>query len=268
MKKKVISLLPVYFKDKPEYFEKALNSLLNQETDILVLCDGPLTELQNTIIQKYTSKIQVHYFPYNRGLAAVLNDGIRYSLDNHYEFIARMDADDIALPDRLEKQISFLLQHPEVDIVGGAIEEIDENDQPRGKIVKYPLNHADCFHFFTKRDPLAHPAVIFRKRFFEKAGLYNVAYLKNQDTILWFEGFKKGCIFANIPDVVLKFRITDDFFKNRRSGIKRAWKMLKDRFYINKTLQYGLKSYFYAFAMFLITISPSIIKKLVYKLLR
>ncbi|MCX7987076.1 MAG: family 2 glycosyl transferase, partial [Bacteroidales bacterium] len=156
----------------------------------------------------------------------------------------------------------------QIDVVGGAIEEIDENSLPTGKIVSYPLTHEACFKFFSARDPLAHPAVMFRKTFFEKAGLYNEAYRKNQDTQLWFAGFKAGCIFANLPTVVLQFRITQDLFKSRRSGWRRAYKMLLDRWQINRELNYGIKAYLYALGMFLITIAPSHIRRWAYKTLR
>ena len=81
-----------------------------------------------------------------------------------------MDADDIALPDRFEKQIAYLEAHPEVDMVGGAINEIDENGNDRGKTTRYPCESDLCRAFFAKRNPVAHPTVMFRRSFFEKAG--------------------------------------------------------------------------------------------------
>ncbi|MGC8823786.1 MAG: glycosyltransferase [Bacteroidales bacterium] len=268
MNTNIICLLPLFINDQAAYLLKALDSVVCQNCNVVLLCDGPIDKSHEQVLQKFLDKVEVLHFPTNRGLAAVLNDGIRYAFEHGYEFIARMDADDIAMPDRFEKQINFLLQHPEVDVVGGAIEEIDEFDRPKGKTIRYPLTHKACYQFFSARDPLAHPAVMFRKRFFEKAGLYNEAYRKNQDTQLWFAGFKNGCIFANLPDVVLKFRITDDFFKSRRSGWSRATKMLADRWVINRELKYGISSYIYALAMFVLTITPARIRRWAYKVFR
>jgi len=269
--KNTITLLPVYCKDQLSYFISAFKSLLYQtyQSDILIIVDGEINEeFKNYIYKGKSDNIRVLFFPINRGLAAVLNDGVRYAFENGYEFIARMDADDISMPDRFEKQINFLIEHPEVDVVGGAIEEIDENGQSRGKVIYYPLTHEECYRFFAARDPLAHPAVVFRRRFFEKAGLYNEAYRKNQDTQLWFAGFKNGCIFANVPDIVLQFRITNDLLTSRRSGWIRAKKMLADRWIINRELHYGISAYLFAIAMFVITIMPAWLRRWAYQTFR
>lgn len=269
---KIAILLPIYYNDNPNYVKESIESILNQSYpnfQLIILIDGPLTNALNNTLNHYTNRnITQLRFEINRGLAAVLNDGINYGFDQNYNFFARMDADDIAIPDRLEKQINFLIQHPEVDVVGGAIEEIDENGKLKNKIIYYPLTHDACYHFFSKRDPVAHPAVLFRKSFFEKAGFYNEHYRKNQDTILWYQGFKNGCIFANLPDVVLKFRTTFDFYNQRRSGLKRAITMTKDRFKINKYLKYGLKGNIFAILSFILTIAPVWLKKFAYKKLR
>jgi len=269
----VIVLLPVYSKDKLDFFISSFNSIARQTylTHILILIDGEVeNDMMNylKLVSNENKFVVTMFFPTNRGLAAVLNDGIRYCMQQGYEFIARMDADDIALPERIEKQINFMISHPEVDVVGGAIEEIDEKGNPKNKIVQYPLTHQECYRFFSKRDPLAHPAVMFRKRFFEKAGWYDEKYRKNQDTQLWYQGFKNGCIFANLPDVILQFRVSDAFYKSRRGGWKRALQMLKDRIKINKELNYSRIAYLYALGMFFITIAPTFVRKLAYKFLR
>ena len=183
-----------------------------------------------------------------------------------YDYYARMDADDIALPDRFEKQVKFLKEHSEVDVVGGAIEEIDGNDVLRGKHIAYPLTHEDCRKFFRYRDPLAHPAVMFRARFFEKvSGGYRNEYRKNQDTMLWYDGFMNGCVFANMHDVLLHFRVNDDFYK-RRKGWKRAIQMLRNRLKINNALGYDISANLFAIAMFGMTVSPLWVKKILYRM--
>lgn len=269
---KVAVLIAVYAGDKPEFFREALQSLKDQtyaQTHIILLIDGAIGEALQEVIEEFRAEIsQVIATDQNMGLARALNTGLKYCFRMKYTFIARMDADDIALPDRIEKQIRFLEKNPETDVVGGAIDEIDAYAASRGKIILYPETHGACFRFFAKRDPLAHPAVMFRKSFFDKAGLYSGNHRKNQDTWLWYKGFKTGCRFANIPDVVLKFRITGEFFKSRRAGIQRAQKIFTDRLEINRELGYGIKANVFALAGFLLTISPPFVKKFAYKKLR
>ena len=95
-----------------------MNSQTYRRFDLIILVDGVVSEKLKDII-KNTPNTNTVVFEYkiNRGLAFVLNDGIRYCLKNHYQFIGRMDADDISLPYRLEKQIKFLEKNPQTDVV-------------------------------------------------------------------------------------------------------------------------------------------------------
>ena len=263
-------LLPVYKKDNPIHFKIAINSLLTQTYDKLIIyigCDGSLSRELDAIISEYMNdcRLKIIRFSQNRGLAMVLNDLIHEARKDNVEYLARMDADDISLPDRIKKQLIFLKENPDNDVVGGAIEEIDSDGNSKNKIIRYPLTHSDCRKFFRYRDPLAHPATFFRMSFFDKAKGYRNEYRKNQDTILWFDGFQNGCVFSNIQEVVLKFRVNETFY-DRRNGIKRAKQMLKDRIKINKSLNYDLSANLFAIAMFIMTISPQFLKKLLYKI--
>jgi len=267
----VAVLLPVYRNDSINYLKKSVGSILEQTMDqfhIYIGVDGPvgpnLDECLKVLNQE--TNITVVRFETNRGLACVLNDLISICKNEGCDYYARMDADDISLPDRFEKQMKYLDEYPDVDVVGGAIEEIDGNDQLRGKHVEYPLTHEECRKFFRYRDPLAHPAVMFRDRYFEKVPSgYRNEYRKNQDTMLWYDGFMNGCVFANLKDTILHFRVNDDFY-NRRNGWKRAKQMLCDRLKMNKALGYDISANLFALAMFCMTVSPSWVKKFLYKI--
>ena len=270
---RILISIPVYRNDTPSYVEKSISSIVCQlkENDKLIIqVDGFINDDLNKSILKYLDykNISIFFYKINRGLPSVLNEAIQYFIDNNFTYFARMDADDISMPDRLEKQYLFLENNKDIDVVGGAIEEIDEFSNSRGKIVYYPLSHNECLKFFKQRDPIAHPTAFFRKSYFEKAGIYNETYKKNQDTILWYNGFKNNCKFANLDEVILKYRITNDFFVNRRSGWNRATNFLKDGFFINYNLGFGILSYLYAFIFFILTISPTFLKKIAYKYLR
>lgn len=268
---KLAVVLPVYMKDIPEYVSLSVDSILNQSYinyKLFIGVDGPVEEDLAKQINTYSSndKIEICWFPDNRGLPIILNDLVTKSFEEGFEFIARMDADDISLPERLQHQMDYLMKHPDIDVVGGWISEIDEKSELSGKIIHYPLSSEDCRAFFATRNPLAHPAVLFRKTFFEKAGSYNPVYRQNQDTILWYVGFMCGCKLANIPEVVLKFRVTMAMFKKRRSGYELAKRTLKDRLMINQDLGYGLKANIYAYLYFLMMISPALLKKIAYRM--
>ena len=268
---KIGVLFPVYINDREDYLYIAVESIIKQSYNNYILyigVDGVVNKNMESYLNSFDTQQKVHvvWFEKNRGLACVLNNLICIAKQDGCDYYARMDADDIALPDRFEKQVKYLEEHPDVDVVGGAIEEIDGNDLLRGKHVEYPLTHDECRKFFRYRDPLAHPAVMFRARYFEKvASGYRNEYRKNQDTMLWFDGFMNGCVFANLKDTVLNFRVNDDFY-NRRSGWKRAKQMLRDRLKINKALGYDISANLFAFAMFCMTVSPSWVKKVLYKI--
>jgi glycosyltransferase involved in cell wall biosynthesis len=272
---KIAVILPVYKKDKVEYMSKAVESIVLQtykDIHIFIGVDGPvgddIKEYLNLIGQQV--KVSVICFSENRGLACVLNDLLDICFRDGYEYIARMDADDISMTDRLEKQITYLEKHPEIDVVGGAIKEIDEEGNSRNKTIVYPVTPKECKAFFAKRNPHAHPAVMFRKSFFEKLNgkKYRPEYRQNQDTMLWYDGMMAGTQHANIPDVILRFRMTDTMFKKRRNGWAFAKKQFTDRLMINKGLGYGFAADVYGFAMFCMLISPAWVKKIAYRVFR
>lgn len=271
---KVAVILPVYKNDKVPYIKLSVDSILNQSyknIHLYIGVDGPInSELEECLkLYEQDERVDVKWFKENRGLAIVLNALLDICFDKKYEYLARMDADDISITNRIEKQMAYLQQHPNIDIVGGAIEEIDEFSNSRGKTIVYPLTPDDCFKFFAKRNPHAHPAVMFRKRFFEKIGhYYRPEYRQNQDTMLWLDGFVNGTNNANIPDIILKFRMTDSLFKKRRNGWKFAKKQFRDRLYINRKLKYGVMADVYGFAMFCLLIAPTGIRKMAYRIFR
>ena len=278
MNKTVTVMLPVYKKDNPAFFEESLASVLGQtyqDIKVLVGVDGPVEgKLAETLKEvEKNERVEVIYFKENRGLACVLNDLVARSRELGVEYLARMDADDKCVSDRFERQMAYLQEHLDVDVVGGKIEEIDQNGEKNGKSVQYPLTHDDCRKFFRYRDPLAHPATFFRMRYFDKVAKkngkintwYRPEYRKNQDTMLWFDGFMSGCVFANLHETVLHFRVAKDFY-GRRNGWKRAKQMMRSRMEINKAMKYDVSANLFALAMAIMTVSPTWLKKFLYRI--
>ncbi len=266
-------LLSVYALESDFYLEQALNSIWHEQSlkpsEIILVKDGPVTDELNQVINKYQSELgdvlKIISLDENKGLAYALNVGIKYC---SYPYIARMDTDDVSTKDRFLKQITFLMNNPDIDVVGCAISEIDENNVVIKDCVQYPLTHQDLYQFFSKRDPLAHPTAVFRHTFFEKVGKYREDVPLAEDTLLWYEAFKSNCKFANIPDIGLLFRRTNAFYR-RRSNWNKSKSLLKFRLlYINRDLGYGVMADLYALAYFGISLMPSIVKKFLYRFLR
>lgn len=270
---KLAVIMSLYKNDVMQCVRLAVESILGQsykDFDFYIQYDGPIRPKVDEYLSGIADdRVKIQRRDENKGLAQSLNDLLSIVLPLGYEYIARMDADDIALLDRFEKQIAYLENHKDIDCLGGAINEINENGENRGKITKYPCSPEDCRAFFAKRNPVAHPTVMFRRSFFEKAGWeYPMDFVRNEDTRLWHEGYKHGCVIANLPDVLLNFRMTDAMFTQRRNGKAFAKSQLELRKMINKDLQFGFMANVYAYAMYLLMISPSWLLKLAYRILR
>lgn len=268
----MIVLMSVYKSDNSEHLKLSVDSILNQTYQdffLMIGIDGGVKEQLSRAIADYENnpKVRLYWFVENRGLTAVLNNLLEEGKKLQPTYFARMDADDISKKDRFEKQMRYLEANPELDVIGGAIEEIEYDGKLNGKVINYPLTHQECFEFFATRNPLAHPAVMFRASFFDKVTSYNASYKKNQDTELWYRAFKTGCKFGNLQDVVLSFRISKDMYK-RRGGTKFALEVLKLRNEINKGLRYGLKAKIFGYAYYIMAISPGWVKKNAYKIFR
>ena len=270
--KQMVVLMSVYKNDNPEHLRLSVDSILNQTyQDFLLLIgvDGAIgVDLADTLYSyDKNPKVKILWFEDNRGLTAVLNNLLDEGKKLHPAYYARMDADDISYTDRFEKQVKYLMANPELDVIGGAIEEMKYGGSLNGKVIQYPLTHQECFDFFATRNPLAHPAVMFRASFFDKVSSYNASYKKNQDTELWYRAFKAGCKFGNLKDVVLTFRVSKDMYK-RRGGTKFAKEVLKLRNEINKGLGYGLKATLFGYAYYIMAYSPGWVKKFAYRVFR
>lgn len=266
-------LISVYKKENSVFLDKALKSIWDHQllkpNQIVLIKDGELTLELEMVIKKWVDRLdttlKIVKLNQNIGLALALNEGLK-SCD--FEYIARMDSDDIATPSRFLEQQLFLDKNPRIDVVGTYISEIDEKDYIVKELVKLPLFHDDLLLFFKKRNPLIHPATMFRKSFFNKAGIYSNELMLAEDFHLWYKGFLAGCRFANIPIIGLKFRRTSDFYGRRRS-FKKIYGLLVFRITkCNRHLDLGIKSDLYAIIYFLIQLSPRFIQQFTYNILR
>ena len=213
----------VYKNDDVEYVKVALDSMLIMQSvkpsEIVLVQDGPvsydISRLLIDYIDKYGSIINIIKLEKNGGLGNALKIGVENA---KYEIIARMDSDDIAAPDRFEKQIAYLESHPECDIVGGQITEfIGEPSNIVGRR-EVPLDNENIYKYMKSRCAFNHPTVMFRKSAVLSVGNY-MDWFWNEDYYLWIRMMMKGCMMANLPDVLVNMRSGLDQY-SRRGGKK------------------------------------------------
>lgn len=216
-------LMSVYYKEKPEYLHQALESIWDNQTlkpdEIILVEDGKLTVELYEIIEQWGEKLNGRLkripLPENQGLAKALNTGIKYCSG---EYIARMDSDDISASERFEKQTRFLKNNPDIDILGSAIREFKDNFE-ESNIRYYPKTTEKAIGYIVKASPFAHPSVMFRRNIFDDGNIYPEKYSANEDIALWFHLLKKEYKVANLVDILLYYRISENFYE-RRSKIK------------------------------------------------
>lgn len=229
-------LLSVYQKEQAEYLRQCLDSLSGQTLppdEIVLVKDGPLTPELDCVIDEYARKhpeMKVVALPQNRGLGCALNEGLKHC---SFSLVARMDTDDIAKPERFEKQIRVFTEHPEVDVCSAWIEEFYDDPRQVVSVKKLPEHQQEILRYARKRCPVNHPATMFRKEKVLEAGGYPPIPMY-EDYGLWVRMLARGCRFYNLPESVLYFRTSPDTFK-RRGGweyVKKEINLLK---YMRKT---------------------------------
>jgi len=198
-------LLPVY--NAYKYVAIAIESILNQTfTDFeFLILDDCSSDRSWEIIQNYQkmdNRIIAIQNDVNLGGCNNLNKGLKLSKG---KYIAGIDNDDWFYPDKLEKQFNFMESHPEVGIVGGVMEIINSNGKVIGKR-RYNLTDDEIRKKIFRYSPFAHPLIMIRKSILDKVGYYNDAYAPADDYDLYFR-IGKVSKFANLPDVILKYRV-------------------------------------------------------------
>lgn len=150
----------------------------------------------------------------NRGLGKALNEGLKYC---SHELVARMDTDDIAMPERFEKQLAVFKKYPDIDVVGAWINEFEDNVSNIKSVRKLPELPDDIRQFAKRRNPINHPVVMFRKSAVLAAGGYRHFPLF-EDYYLWIRMLMNGAKFYNIQESLLYFRFSSEMFKRRGDG--------------------------------------------------
>lgn len=213
-------LMSVYAKDTPVHFRQAMESVTVKQTlppsEVVLVVDGPLPPELDKTVRDLTHEmpvIRVVWIEKNGGLGNALRIGMEH-ISN--DLIMRMDADDIALPDRFERQAAYMQAHPECDIVGGQISEfVDTESRIVGKRI-VPCGN-DAIHIRLKsRCPLNHVSIAARRNSILAAGNYQ-DWFWDEDYYLWVRMAQNGCRFANLPEILVNVRVGEKTY-TRRGG--------------------------------------------------
>jgi glycosyltransferase involved in cell wall biosynthesis len=221
---KIGVLMSVYRADEPYHLRLALESVLDQqlpwsaEVHVYLCVDGPVSDELREVIQEFAPQIyRIVWAEHNQGLAQSLNTLI--SIREDEEFYFRMDADDLSLPGRFARQIDHMRQHPEVDILGTALLEVDR-DQGVRRVIHYASSPAHASRMIARRVPVAHPTVCFRAGVFKAVSGYPTAMFP-EDVAMWFACMTAGLVFDNLREPCYEFRVGS--MHQRRRGAAYAW---------------------------------------------
>lgn len=213
MNPRISVILSVYNGGK--YIKEAVESILNQtfkDFEFIIIDDGS-TDTTASVLDSFKDPRIIRLVNKNNiGLVQSLNKGLHVASG---EFVARMDADDMSVSDRFEKQIDFLEKHPDVGVLGTAMQQVDA----KGKILSVfqsPEKHDDILYRMLFDTALAHATVMMRKDVVMQAGGYDPKFIHVEDTELWSRLILKTK-FANLPEALYIRRLHKNSIMNAHS---------------------------------------------------
>ena len=214
-------LMPVHGGIRPQYFAGAIESVVEQSLspqEIVLVKDGWISRELDDVIRKWRDShsrlIRCIGLKKNMGMAHALQIGLGQCA---HSLIARMDADDVSVEDRFEKQVSFLHQNPGIDVLGGWISEFSRHPHMVDAVRKVPITHEEIASMAPFRCPLNHMTVMYRKEAVLACGGYNQRFGGLGDYDLWARMLLEGSKMWNLPEVLVHARATHEFY-GRRGG--------------------------------------------------
>ncbi len=213
-------LMSVYKNDHPEYLRQSLDSILYQTmkpNEIVLVIDGFIPKDIKQIIDMYIKNeptLKIVKLEENQGLGIALREGLKQC---SYPLVARMDADDICVLNRFEKQLQAFEADETLSVVGGYIQEFIDAVENKVGIREVPLEHKEICKYMKFRCPLNHMTVMFKKEDVEKCGSY-MKWQSNEDYYLWLRMYLHHCKFKNLDEVLVYARVGREMYQ-RRGGI-------------------------------------------------
>lgn len=261
-------LMSLYIKEKAEYFDECMQSMLNQTVlpaEIVIVFDGPISDELRKTVERYRTEnpgwIKTVENEKNKGLGLALADGVPACT---YELIARMDTDDIARADRFEKQLEMFMNDSELDVCGSHIIEFEGQIDNILSKRDVPIKHKEIAEYQKQRSAFNHMTVMYKKSTVLRAGNYEHCPLM-EDDMMWIRMLIAGAKCANVDDYLVYAR-TGNAMIERRGGwayykkYKSGRKKILDTGYISKW------DYFYTIIIqFVVALMPGKIRGFIFK---
>jgi len=253
-----ITVLTPTYNPNLVYLKKMLLSLKKQtfkDFDLLIVDESTSVDLSFIKNLKLSFEVKILMPKRKLGIGGSLAFGANQIKS---QFIARIDADDIASEHRLKKQYDFLMSHPDISLVGSSVFKIDSYGKITGSR-NYPISHSDILSQLNIWNPLCHPSLMIRRAFFKRYG--NYANLRNnEDYELWLRASLQGAKFHNLKEKLTYYRIQlEDGLSSHRNWVSVLNLKIK---YFN--FHYFFSSFIGILLTLLMIIVPSRLKRLIY----
>lgn len=212
----LVSVIMATYNEPQKFIKESISSILNQtyRNLELLIADDSTNEETIRVIDDFASednRVILIRKEKRMGFVNALNEALSLAKG---DFIARMDGDDIAFLDRFEKQVFYAREHPDIDIFGGDIEIVDENNKVISERT-FPTKKHSIKLFFIFRSPLSHPTIMFKRSIIDDGYRYNPAFKKDEDLDLFLRLYKNGFTIRNMGERLIKYRIVGDITQKR-----------------------------------------------------
>lgn len=222
-------LMPTYRGDDPDHLEAAIASVFDQTvppTEFLIVKDGPVGDPIESVLSEWKARhpetIRTVTLDTNQGLGKALQVGVEAC---SHDLIARLDADDVCVPDRFERQLAYFEQNPNCDVVGGYIAEFAQDPDETYAVRDVPLEPGAVREWAPRRCPVNHVSVMFRRNAVLEAGNYRPVE-PQEDYDLWARLLLDGAVIANVPAILVKVRAGEELY-DRRGGFEYAYEEVR-----------------------------------------
>ena len=208
--RKTVSVLMSVYNERDEWLRQSIESILNQtwrDFEFIIINDNPSNKFLPPLLYEYMERdkrIKIIRNETNRGLAWSMNEALKYAKG---KYIARMDADDISMPERLEKEVCYLEQYP-LDMVASNAVTITEKGEKIGNFGKMPRKK-NIERLLLYRDMIIHPSVLIKRQILEKLGGYR-NFASAQDYDLWLRMVTANCKIGILDEPLIYYRLRDN----------------------------------------------------------